>query len=233
MDRLTKNEYLESLQEVFSEEELSLLQEVYNNIENSFMEKTDIMSLCVEVLLREQKKTRYLISGKKQQQHIIDKMKRNIDGATPDIEIEFIEDAKEEYYMDQYEDQSLERLLQLCKDSSDTPKPEIIFQKLNGIPTNEISENYGISPFKVDRTCRDAIARLSTLYYDGLSGIMDDSMYKYYLSNESPIFKSVLDRNHVLSKYKRGHVLSKTENTVYTTINEMGEESQQKTLRKI
>lgn len=233
MDRLTKNEYLESLQEVFSKEELSLLQAVYDNVEASSMEKTDIMSLCVEVLLREQKKTRYLISGKKQQQHLIDKMKRNIDGTTPDIEIEFIEDAKEEYYMDQYEDQSLERLLQLCKDSSDIPKPEIIFQKLNGIPTNEISENYGISPFKVDRTCRDAIARLSTLYYDGLSGIMDDSMYKDYLSNVRSIFKSVLDRNHVLSNYKRGHVLSKTENTVYTTINEMGEESQQKTFRKI
>ena len=52
-------------------------------------------------------------------------------------------------------------------------------------------------------------------------------------TNESPIFKSPLDRNQVLSNYKRGHVLSKTENTVYTTINEMGEESQQKTLRKI
>ena len=233
MDRLTKKEYLESLQEVFSKEELSLLQAVYDNVEASSMEKTDIMSLCVEVLLREQQKTRYLISGAKQQQHLIDKMKRNIDGATPNLEIGFIEDAKEEYYMDQYEDQSLERLLQLCKDSSNTPKPEIILQKLNGIPTNEISENYGISPFKVDRTCRDAIARLSTLYYDGLSGIMDDSMYKDYLSNVRPIFKSVLDRNQVLSNYKRGHVLSKTENTVYTTINEMGEESQQKTLRKI
>ena len=233
MDRLTKNEYLESLQEVFSEEELSLLQAVYDNVEASSMEKTDIMSLCVEVLLREQQKTRYLISGAKQQQHLIDKMKRNIDGATPNLEIGFIEDAKEEYYMYQYEDQSLERLLQLCKDSSNTPKPEIIFQKLNGITTKEISENYGMSSFKVDRTLRDGIARLSTLYYDGLSGIMNDSMYKYYLSNESPIFKSPLDRNQVLSNYKRGHVLSKTENTVYTTINEMGEESQQKTLRKI
>lgn len=64
MDRLTEQEYLEQVKQVLSEEEYALLLEVFNktSLENTAMDKTDIISLCTEVILQSRKKQDHLLS---------------------------------------------------------------------------------------------------------------------------------------------------------------------------
>ena len=134
MDRLTKQEYLEQVKQVLSEKEYTLLLEVSGKttLENTTMDKTDIISLCVEMILQSRKKEAHVLSTDRKKEVLRMKMQKHIKNNTPKEEADSIEAYQEEVYMDNYNDDSLERLMEFCKDSSNIPKSDIVLQKLQG-----------------------------------------------------------------------------------------------------
>ena len=245
MDRLNEKEYLEQVKQVLSEEEYALLLEVFNktSLENTAMDKTDIISLCTEVILQSRKKQDHLLSTDRKKVNLKIKMQKHINNNMLTQEADSIEVYQKEEYMDSYNDGSLERLIGFCKDSSSLPKSEIVLQKLQGKPTLEISQELGVSIHTVERIYTDKIARISSLYYDALAGIMDESLYNYYRELlKSPTIRQtkwksvstyILQMNAVIKKYEKGHELTNTEKQVYETINEMKQKTQQKVYKKI
>lgn len=244
MDRLTEQEYLEQVKQVLSEKEYTLLLEVSGKttLENTTMDKTDIISLCVEMILQSRKKEAHVLSTDRKKEVLRMKMQKHIKNNTPKEEADSIEAYQEEVYMDNYNDDSLKRLMEFCKDSSNIPKSDIVLQKLQGKKTVEISRELGISIHTVERIYTDKIARIKSLYYDAIAGIMDERLYNYYQEQlKNPVTRqrrwnsssNILQINSALNKYKKGHQLTKTEKQIYETISEMNQTSQQKVLKKI
>ena len=71
---------------------------------------------------------------------------------------------------------------------------------------------------------------------------MDEKLYNYYQEQlKNPVTRqtrwnsssNILQINSALTKYKKGHQLTKTEKQIYETISEMNQTSQQKVLKKI
>lgn len=244
MDRLTEKEYLEQLKQVLSEEEYNLVLTVIENttLENTAMDKTDIISLCVEVILQSRKKELHMLSTDRKKEELQMKMESHIKTHTPKQEADSIEIYQEEGYMDNYDDDSLERLMEFCKDNSNIPKSKIVLQRLQGKKLREISQESMVSIYTVERIYADKIARIKDLYYDAIAGIMDKKLCDYYQALlKNPTIRKTRCRsssnlsqiNRTLKKYKKGHQLTNTEKQIYETINEMNQTSQQKVLRKI
>ena len=243
MDRLDGNEYLEQVKQVLSEEEYGLLLEVVDktSFENTAMDEVDIISLCTEVILQSRKKQAHLLSTDRKKELLKKKMQRHIKNNMLLQEADSIEVYQEEGYMDSYHDDSLERLIGVCNDSSSLPKSEIVLQKLLGKSREEISQELGVSVHIIERVYIDKMARIASLYYDALAGIMDENVYNYYQELlKNPALRQIqwkstyrLRINSALKKYEHGHELTNTEKQVYDTINEMKQTTQQKVYKKI
>ena len=151
MERLTTLEYARQVSDIFSFEELEFIQDLCDELydRSSGMDKVDYFSLCIESFLEQKEKNKASLKTGTERSRLKGILSNNIKRYSSTDDFVSFEECSEVGYMDSYQDDSLDDLLSLCKDSSDLPHLKILQSCLNGKTRREISQEFGISTSKI------------------------------------------------------------------------------------